>query len=212
MPPQKARQAQKAELLADVARLIRARRTTREVAEALGISQSRVVRLNQEANRIYRESSIVDVGERRARQRETIHDLFREARDAWEQSKSPARKSTKRTKGKAKARGGGEGDPPPAEIEATITEENQCGDPRYLDVMLRLLEREAKLDGLDFQKDDPPPPPPATNVNVQINVGDAVQQLVQGYRGELDILRQEAIETCPPPDESSLVRSPEQQA
>ena len=81
-----------------------------------------------------------------AEQLRRLADIERQAHEEWERSKLNWSGKAQRVKGQASD---GAGKVRPNEVEQTTKEEGRLGDPRYLDVLLKAIDRKAKLLGLD---------------------------------------------------------------
>ena len=112
-------------------------RTQQELSGDMGVSQQQISRDWREVLRRWRESELVDTSQLRMRQLAEVNALKQEAWSAWLLSKKDAEKITTNEGGKEDS------------DWTRIERKGQTGDARYLDVINRCLEREARLLGLD---------------------------------------------------------------
>lgn len=119
-------------------------RTQRQIAEAVSLSQTGVLKSLRRTERRVLAQTSHRVELVKARQSGRIEHLYSEAMTAWEASKRPSRKTSRKTTTGEK--GGTE-----RKTERTST----AGDPRFLQVAIGLLEAERKIWGLDQLEYDP---------------------------------------------------------
>jgi predicted transcriptional regulator len=120
----------------EIAKLVLQNWTQTAIANFLEIGQSTVSRDLQEIRRKWRESAIRDFDEAKAIELAKIDLLEAEYWQQWEKSKQPKRSQKHE-----------EGD----RTKVTVTEENRCGNPAYLNGVLACIERRCKLLGLDAE-------------------------------------------------------------
>jgi hypothetical protein len=153
MPAQTANRERIAARRADVAHLYCQGWTQSRIAAKHGVSQNMIsvdlayIRRQWRATMTERYDALLD------EQLGKVDACEREAWDAWERSKQNAKRKT--TKGKAVRGPDGRYLPPDAPQVETVTE-GQCGDPRYLTIVLQCVERRCKMIGAEA----PPPIPP----------------------------------------------------
>ena len=108
-----------------------------EIAKKFGLNRTYIHNIKYRVERWYLPQFAGEVREIRLKQTQLLLKQYDEAELAWERSKQSAVKvSMKRT-----------GSTGP--FEKTETTEEQCGDPRYLDIMLKCLADIRKIWGAD---------------------------------------------------------------
>lgn len=123
--------------IAAIARGIVSGRTQQDLAQEFGISQQQISKDWRLAVRRWRDSELVDVNEVKNRQLTELEAIKTEAWKAWWASLEDREKvTTEQREGSETAR-------------VKVEKETKTGDPRYLDVIIRSCEREARLIGLD---------------------------------------------------------------
>jgi len=119
---------------------LRGYRSQRAIAERMeGVSRATIGRDLQVIRKWWKEDAVGDFDAAVAEELARIDRIEREAWDAWERSKAPSEKqrTAKTTR-----------DDSSSSI-AQIEKENRCGDPRYLDVVWKCVDKRSKLLGLE---------------------------------------------------------------
>ena len=108
-------------------------------------------------------------------------------KDAWQRLQESKRPKTVSKQGTKERRGGGNGSSPSAESYAWILKEDRYVDPRWHLVLLKCLEREAALLGLDAPKatEAEAPPPRLEDVMSMERMMEAVRKST-----EIKVLKQ----------------------
>jgi hypothetical protein len=120
-----------------VASLYLLHHTQRQIAEALGCSLGTVNSDLKAVEADWKERAVLDLQARKAEELARINHVERGYWEAWEESCKPlVKRGTKRIKGKN------------PRTEVTRTEENRCGDPRFLAGVGWCIEQRCKLLGL----------------------------------------------------------------
>lgn len=127
--------------LAEVARMYLAGRYQVHIAKELGITQQQVSYDLKVIRERWVESSLRDFDELKAQELAKIDDAEREFRQAWERSKN-----AKQITHSKKREGLG------ASTEAGVRKEEQVGDPRFLDGVLKCIHMRCELLGLNAAK------------------------------------------------------------
>jgi transcriptional regulator with XRE-family HTH domain len=117
-----------------------------EIAGKLGFTQQQISYDLQIIQREWRKDTSRALDEYKAKELAKIDHTERCYWEAWERSIEEFRSRTIKAKGikadqKIQAK--------PEQAEQTIYTENRCGDPRFLDGVLKCIERRCKLLGLD---------------------------------------------------------------
>lgn len=147
--PQIARQGSAIEELRDkVAEMYVQHYTYREIGAKLGISIGQVCQHMKIVVARWKDRAEVNVGHRIEEECKKLDVTEREARAAWEKSKADAKARSKVIEGVP----GAGGSVTPRTVRVTEHTEEQYGDPRYLEVILKCQERRAKLLGIDVTK------------------------------------------------------------
>ena len=120
--------------------------TQAKIGERLGLDQSMVSRDLQAIQAEWLKNTTLAIDEYKARELAKIDHTERCYWEAWERSIEEFRARTIKAKGikadqKVQAK--------PEQAEQTIYTENRCGDPRFLDGVLKCIERRCRLLGLD---------------------------------------------------------------
>jgi len=120
--------------------------TMREIGAKLGCSHQKVGANLKKIRKMWLESAIRDFDELKSRELAKIDRIERKAWEAWEKSCGERKSTTKEQIRKVlKA-----GDSPTAVREKLMVQtQNLIGDPRYLEVIARCIERRCKILGLD---------------------------------------------------------------
>ena len=133
-----------------------------EVMRRLGLQHLSSGTVHADIKRLlkeYQKERLDNVEERVTAELARLDLVIREAWEQWEESKKPWRDVQQTDYGIPSTPDGDEGGTKPTSIQAvkavrkTATERG-IGDPRYLDIIIRALERRAKLLGLDKQQVD----------------------------------------------------------
>jgi len=82
----------------------------------------------------------------KARALATLDEMEREAWEAWERSKKSKIKKKAQTRTTA---AGADGKAGPSSQAAERWEEDQNGDPRWMDILLKIVDRRCKILGID---------------------------------------------------------------
>lgn len=123
--------------IAAVARGIVSGRTQEDLSNEFSVSQQQISKDWKIAISRWRDSEMVDVNEVKNRQLTELEAIKHEAWEAWWASLEDKEKvTTEQRDGSDAAR-------------VKVERETKNGDPRYLDIIIRCCEREAKLVGLD---------------------------------------------------------------
>jgi hypothetical protein len=128
--------------LADQTRIAELRlkgHTIPQIVAETKLSRATVMRAMRKATAAWAEARNEALDTIKARELARLDLLEREAFGQWERSKKQHQKKV------AEQREGGENDTTVARVETT----DQCGDPRYLNTILAIQERRARLLGLD---------------------------------------------------------------
>lgn len=143
---------------AEIAKMARMGMTSEEIGQELGLSGSMIRKIIIKLRDDWKEQINRDVTELQARQAAEIVDLKRKSMKGWEKSLEAKTKKHSKTKGKkvpltdAKGKATGENMVLPSDSEQSLTIEETNGDPRFLMVYTKLMEREANLLGIDAPK------------------------------------------------------------
>lgn len=142
MPGKRRTREQRAKDRAEIARLATfGAPTQRDIAEKMGLDQATVSRELKAIRDAWAESAKADVAVIIAAELQKLDRLEVEALAEWERSKKDYTKKVVEDKPTGKGGSGGR--------SAKIETGGQCGDPRYLNVLLGIQERRAKLLGTD---------------------------------------------------------------
>lgn len=134
----------KAQKLNDRQRIARLRlfsKTQQEIADELGLSQPTVARELKIIESEWQESARADIDAIKARELAQLELLEAEVMEQWERSKKDYEKRVVEDKPPGARGGGGK--------SAKIERGGQCGDPRYIQAMVSIKDRKAKLLGID---------------------------------------------------------------
>lgn len=126
--------------------------THQQIGEALHLSRQQIAYDMAEINARWRESQLASISEAVARELDRLEAIEQEAWEAWRRSIGTMRRTTL-------SEGGKNGD------QIDTTEWTEAGDPRFLDVVLRCVDRRARLMGLEPKE----PQGAGVVVNVQNN-------------------------------------------
>lgn len=146
------------ERVAEVLKLYRRGSTRTQIARQIGISKQRVGKII-DAN-VKRNAKEIDKDRAYliSRELDRLDEAIREAYGEWDRSKQEAKKEFVKI-----------GQNPKGDTsEIGETKEWQCGDPRYLAVIVRALSDRAKILGLHPEKQQ------ANETNVSVNVGVSI--------------------------------------
>lgn len=127
--------------LVELARRYLQGETQTAIAEVLGVSQQQISDDLKLIRKRWRDSALRDFDEAIAQELAKIDLVESEYWQQWEKSKLPKR--TKRNEDGMTEKG--------AIVKEVTIEENKCGDPRYLDGVMRCIERRCALLGLDSE-------------------------------------------------------------
>ena len=153
--------------IATVARGIVSGRTQQALAEEFGVSQQQIAKDWSIAITRWRDSELVDVNEVRNKQLAELDAVKHAAWEAWWASLEDREKVVTEQQG--------DNGTPRVKVE----KETKGGDPRYLDVIIRCCEREARLIGLDE--------PMGVGLSIQgqpITIREVVVELPQENKGD----------------------------
>jgi len=109
------------------------------IAEVIGVSRQMISRDVKDLLQRWRDDTALAIDEYKVRELQKIDRMEREAWSAWERSCEGKEKKMQR-RGMTS---GGEVDVKEQVLTAT------CGDPRFMDIILRCIDRRCKLLGLD---------------------------------------------------------------
>lgn len=115
--------------------------TQQYIADQMGCTRENIAMQLKRVRIEWLSQSLIDLAERMAVEESQIVEVQNKAVLAWYKSCTPKVKRTEKVKD------GEEGQ----ETEHSVTDENQCGDPRYLEVMLKCIERRCKLFGISTE-------------------------------------------------------------
>lgn len=123
-----------------------------EIARAFEVDQATISRDLAAIQAEWLSQAVLDVGTVRARELARIDEVERQAWIAWLKSQENAETSKERTRG--------------PDGTQTVTEKvskGQAGDPRYLEIVLKCVERRCKILGVDTSKPGTPDEPADTD-------------------------------------------------
>jgi hypothetical protein len=152
--PGKARS--KAQRLKDretIARLRLRSRTLVQIVQETGLSKATVCRELNIIEADWQAAALEAIDKVKARELQKLDHLEQETFEQWERSKQDA---VKRVVEKGKGKGGGS--------TSKLETAGQCGDPRYLNVLLGIHERRAKILGSDAPTKIAPTNPDGTEL------------------------------------------------
>lgn len=142
MPGEKRSKAQKIKDREQIAALKLRGRTLQQIADAVGVSVMTVRRELKALIGDWQAAAKEDIAAVKARELRKLEALEEEAWKEWERSKEDwVKKSVKK--------GGTTPAGTKAAPETKVETGGQCGDPRYLNVLLGVQERRAKILGVD---------------------------------------------------------------
>ena len=142
MPGIRRTREQRARDRAEIARLaLFGNPTQQEIAEKVGLDQATVSRELKAIRAEWRESAVTDIEQVIAQELQKLDALEAQALAEWERSKKDWQKKVVEDKPAGSRGGGGK--------SAKIETGGQTGDPRYLQVILGIQDRRAKLLGTD---------------------------------------------------------------
>lgn len=136
MPGKARSKAQRLKDRETIARLRLRARTLAQIVTETGLSKATVCRELNIIEAEWRESAQEAIDRVKAREMQKLDHLEQEAFEQWERSKADAEK-------RVVEKGGRDG------RKSKIERQGQCGDPRYLNVLLGIHERRAKILGSD---------------------------------------------------------------
>ena len=125
-------------------RITRGDATRAELAAEFGVTLGWINKVFRRVSDALRPELMDSIRRIRVKHSERLEMLFVEGMRAWQ--RSIGEKVTVTTTEKVDGR------------ERTIRVEHHAGDPRFLSIMLQILEREAKLLGVDANQEDGPKP------------------------------------------------------
>ena len=135
-------------VMANIVTLMARRKTNREIAEELGLSPSTVHQYQKKVREGWLERMHGTYDELRARELHEIDEVQRKAEEAYEASKG----RKKRTATRSSFVGGdkdGQNRTLKAQEQNVVQLEKPEGDPRFLDIIMKCIDRRIKLMGLD---------------------------------------------------------------
>lgn len=138
MPGEKRSKAQKLKDRETISRLRLRGRTLDQIAAEVGLSTMTVRRELKALVGEWQQNAAEDIAAVKARELRRLDEIETEAWAEWERSKKDWEK-------RMVEKGGGEGGKDKSKIEKG----GQCGDPRYLNVLIGIGERRAKILGMD---------------------------------------------------------------
>jgi hypothetical protein len=156
VPGEKRSKAQRLKDRETIARLRLRCRTLQQIADETGLSHATVKREMRLIEAEWREAAREDIATVKARELQKLDDLEAEARAEWERSKLDWQKRVVEDKPVGTRGGGGRA--------AKVETGGQCGDPRYLNVLLSIQERRAKILGSDAPTKIAPTNPDGTEL------------------------------------------------
>ncbi len=118
------------------------------IARKLGCDEKLARRVITKYRNESKKNNLVEFDELRRREMIKLEWTENEAREAWERSKEVIRKSTK----KMKTGGGKDSESVAGELEITKSEEEQLGDPRFLQILNECRRQRADALGTDAPK------------------------------------------------------------
>lgn len=118
-----------------------------EIATIIGVSLPQIKYDLRTIQKRWRESSMVNMNEAKQRELTRIDELERAAWDAWERSKETFVSTRSETSGDGKR--DKEGRPIASKGKLTKVTEERYGDPRFLDIVTKCVEKRSKILGLD---------------------------------------------------------------
>lgn len=122
-----------------------------EVMARLDLQSYSLQTLHKDVNKLleeWRETRIENIDLSLQLELQRIDDLIKEAWEAWEKSKQDSPKVRERLIATPNADQKESKQAAPSRVEKTTEEVNSCGDPRYLDIIHKLLQERRKLLGL----------------------------------------------------------------
>lgn len=134
-------QSEKIKRMEQISSMLLTGMTTRAIAEKLGLSQSAVARAKLQAEAIWLERMNANIDEIKSAELAKLDWMEGQVLEQWERSKDDHQR---RVVEEIPSRAGGN----PAR-KAKIETAGQCGDPRYIVAWLQIMDRRAKLLGLD---------------------------------------------------------------
>lgn len=156
----------KAKRMEEVSRLLLTGITTRAVAEKIGLSQSAVMRIKKHLQAAWIAASTEAVDQIKARELAKLDLWEAEVIAEWEKSKKDYTKKTVEDKPAGSRGGGGK--------SAKIETGGQCGDPRYIQALISIQDRRAKILGVDAPSKIAPTKPDGSPLDLTKEHRDAV--------------------------------------
>ena len=149
------KKAQREADLLEISRMYVRGVTQLEIAAALEVSQQQISYDFQELQRRWAKASMVIISEAKGKELAKLDALEREYWEAWARSREHKESRTTEMSNETEAQL--EMFPPEKVIilpgtKVTIRQEGQCGDPRYLEGILRCVAKRAEILGLDAPK------------------------------------------------------------
>lgn len=138
MPGEKRTKAQRIKDRETISRLRLRGRTLDQIADEVGVSKMTVRRELKALIGEWQQSAAEDIAAVKARELRRLDEIESETWAEWERSKQDWEK-------RMVEKGGGKGGKDKSKIERG----GQCGDPRYLNVLIGIGERRAKILGVD---------------------------------------------------------------
>ena len=153
-------------------------RTQAEIAAVVGLSQQQISRDLKAIRKEWKNARIRDYNLAQEEQLQRVDKIERNAWDEWARSKQAAESETQKTTGDG--------------IEVSRTVKGQCGDPRYLDIALKCVDRRCRILGLET--------PTRTTIEADIAVLSPAerQRLLEDERNR-ELLLELAERTCAAP-------------
>ncbi len=142
----------------EIAKLARMGLTMKQIGHQLGLTESSISKILSGLREEWKQQINRDIGELQARQAAEIVDLKVKSMKGWDKSLEARTKKHSKTKGKKipltdkNGKATGENMAVPSDTEQSLTIEETNGDPRFLIVYTKLMEREANLLGIDAPK------------------------------------------------------------
>lgn len=137
-----------AESRANIARLYLHGKKIDEIARALNLTKTIVIRDLDYIRRVWMMSAIIDLDEAKSRELARLDELEATAWDAWQRSKTDKRSISRTTKD-VPVRGGDDDTDYAQQVEKRYTRDQRTGNVLYLEMVMKCIERRCKILGLD---------------------------------------------------------------
>lgn len=120
-----------------------------EIGKHLGLTQQQISSDLKLIRASWLESSIIDFDAKKAEELAKLDRTEEQAWAAWERSQKEAKKQSNKVTATHDGKKGGIVPGSSKLIETNTHKESRVGDPRFLDVVLRTIERRCKIFGFD---------------------------------------------------------------